>query len=290
MVLNVGPAKLFMTVIGPVISIGTYVSNFILDSITRTAGFSMPDTCAAIHAYTAQNVMPDLMIDANQVADLVCLPTRLSGFFSTAIGIGFKWMVHGIGHAIVSFISGAIFVVIFAWNAWKFALMALSIIMNLFLGVVLLPMTALAESIPQTSYKGIAGNIFNSFTGLFNVGSLKLENQINKFVNSTIYFISLSIVISVCAALLSGIIDSNMDAPTLEDEAGFLSALLAGALAAWMAGKADSIARNIGGSIPDSGTGDQVVKDVTGTAKGAYTSAKSWVKSIYDYKKSAIKP
>ena len=285
-VLDFGPAKLFMFVVGPIISLGTVIADFILNAIAQTAGIAIPDTCGAIHQFAAANAPADMIIDANAAANLMCLPSRLSGFFVTAISAGWQWMIHGIGHSAFTFIMGAIFVVVFAWNAWKFALMALSVIMNLFLGVILLPFTALAETIPQTSYKGIVGNIFNSFIGVFNGGPIKLDAQINKFINAAIYFVSLSIVIAVCAGLLSGVVHTNMaaDVPTLTND-GFIPTLLTGALVAWLANKAGTIASDIGGKIPDGDTGKKFTDDVTGLIKKTYNSAKSWAKTIAEEKK-----
>lgn len=285
-VLEIGPAKLFMFAVGPIITLGTYIADFILNAITQTAGITIPDTCTAIHEYATTTVPANMMIDPTAAADVLCLPTRLSGFFVTAIAAGWKWMIAGIGHSIFTFIIGAVFVVIFAWNTWKFALMALSVIMNLFLAVLLLPFTALAETVPQTSYKGIVGNIFNSFIGLFNVGPVKLDAQINKFINAAIYFVSLSIVIAICAALLSGVVDTNMatSVPTLKDDS-FIPILLSGALAAWLANKADSVARDIGGSIPTNGTGQKFTDDIKAVLKNTYDTAKSWAKAYAESKK-----
>lgn len=285
-VLTIGPAKLFMAVVGPIISIGTLVSDFILNAITQTAGITIPDTCDAIRAYTATTISNDMIMNASATADMLCVPTRLSGFFTTAISAGWHWMIKGIGTSIFTFIVGAVFVVIFAWNTWKFIMMALAVIMNLFLVVMLLPFTALAETIPQTTYKGIIGNIFNSFLGLFNAGQIKLDAQINKFINAAIYFVSFSIVIAVCAALLSGVVDTHTvnNIPTLNDD-GFIPVLLTGSLVAWLANKADSIARNIGGNIPDDGTGKKFTEDIKTLIKDTYGSAKSWAKAYADSKK-----
>ena len=285
-ILEIGPAKLFMIVMGPIISLGTYISDFILNAITSTAGISIPDTCNAIREYTATTIPAGSVIDATATADVLCIPTRLSGFFVTAIAAGWKWMIAGIGHSIFTFVIGAIFVVVFAWNTWKFALMALTVIMNLFLAVLLLPFTVFAETIPQTSYKGIVGNVFNSFVGLFNAGPVKLDAQINKFINAAIYFVSLSIVIAVCAALLSGVIDTNTvtNIPTLKDN-GFIPLLLTGALVAWLANRADKTARDIGGSIPDNDTGKKIADDIKTVIKDTYDTAKSWAKAYGESKK-----
>ena len=285
-VLEIGPAKLFMYIVGPVISIGTYVADFILNAITQTAGISIPDTCGAIHEYAIATTPADMIIDANSAADLLCVPTRLSGFFVTAIAAGWEWMIDGIGHSIFTFTLGAVFVVLFAWNTWKFALMALSVIMNLFLSVLLLPFTALAETVPQTSYKGVIGNIFNSFIKLFNGGPVKLDTQINNFINAAIYFVSLSIVIAICAALLSGVVHADMatDIPTLKND-GFIPTLLTGALVAWLANRADKTAREIGGSIQTDGTGKKFTDDIKAVIKNTYDTAKSWAKAYSESKK-----
>ena len=288
-VLEIGPAQLFMFVVGPIITLGTMLSDFILNAITKTAGIVIPDTCGAIRDYAMATTPQDMIIDATAAADILCVPTRLSGFFVTAIATGFKWMIAGIGHSAFTFIIGAIFVVIFAWNTWKFALMAMSVIMNLFLGVLLLPFTALAETIPQTSYKGVMGNIFNAFLGLFKLGQVKLDTQINRFINAAIYFVSLSIVIAICAALLSGVITPTLsaDVPTLENE-GFIPTLLTGALVAWLAARADSLAKDIGGQIPNSdkdGPGKQFTEDIKKFIKNNYEAGKSWVKAYKESKK-----
>ena len=285
-VLNIGPAKLFMFVVGPIISLGTYISDFILNAITQAAGITIPDTCGAIHEYAAKTIPADMIIDATAAADVLCVPTRLSGFFTTAISAGWQWMIKGVGTSLFTFIIGAVFVVVFAWNTWKFALMALAVIMNLFLAVLLLPFTALAETIPQTSYKGIIGNIFNSFIGLFSTNTVKLDTQINKFINAAIYFVSLSIVIAVCAALLSGVVNVDMatSVPTLKDDS-FIPILLTGALVAWLANRADKTAREIGGTIPDDGTGKKFADDIKAVIKNTYDTAKSWAKAYSESKK-----
>ena len=285
-VLEIGPAKLFMFAMGPIISFGTYIADFILNAITMTAGITVPDTCGAIHEYATNTVPTDMIINANTAADMLCVPTRLSGFFATAIVLGWKWMVAGIGHSIFTFVIGAVMVALFAWNAWKFTLMAMSVIMNLFLTVLLLPFTAFAETIPQTTYKGIAGNIFNSFIILFNGGPVKLDTQINKFINAAIYFVSLSIVIAICAALLSGVIDTNTatQIPSLKDN-GFITLLLTGALVGYLANGADKTAKDIGGSIPDGETGKQFTEDIKAVLKNTMDTAKKLAKAYADSKK-----
>lgn len=286
-ILEIGPAKLFMWAMGPIVSIGTYLADFILNAVASVSGAILPDTCGAIREYAVAHTAPDMLIDANAAADLMCVPTRLSGFFTTAIAVGWKWMIAGIGKSAFSFIMGAVFVVVFVWNTWKFALMALGVIMDLFLGVLMLPFTALAETITPTSYKGLAGNIFNGFIKLFNVGPVKLDAQINRFINAAIYFVSLSIVIAVCAGLLYGIIGTNManQIPTLEND-GFIPALLTGLLVAYLANRADEFAKKIGGGArPDDSFGKQFGEDIKTLANDTYKVAKDWAKAIAESKK-----
>ena len=214
-------------------------------------------------------------MDSTQVANLLCVPTRLSGFFYTAVAAGWEWMLAGIGTSAFTFTAGAVFVVLFIYNIWKFALMALSVVVDLFLGILTLPFTAIAQcfggktskdsafsapidafssgSSGATSYDGIAGKLFNGFLGLFNSKNFSLSAQITRFINASIYFVSLSIVIAVCAALLSGVVDANLatNIPSLENDS-FMTVLIVGALVAYLATKAGDIAKKLGGSINDS--------------------------------------
>ena len=150
--------------------------------------------------------------------------------------------------------------------------------MDLFLSVLMLPFTAIAETIKSTSYKGIAGDIFNGFLGLFKPESL--ENQILRFINAAIYFVSLSIVIAVCVALLSGVMDTNLasEVPTLENS-GFVPTLLTGCLVAYLVNRADKIATDIGGKIDDS-FGKKFGEDVKKLGKNTYGFGKKVVDII----------
>lgn len=255
-----GPAEVFMWIMGPIIGVGSYLSDLILNAVANVAGAQIPDTCAAIRDYAATHTSARMLLDANAAADILCVPTRLSGFFYTAVAAGWQWMIAGIGTSAFTVLVGAIFIVIFIYNIWKFALMALGVIMDLFLAVLLLPFTAIAETIGKTSYKGIAGDIFNGFLGIFKVESL--STQIQRFINAAIYFVSLSIVIALCAALLSGTVSANLAAqvPTLENS-NFVLTLLTGCLVAHLANRASEIAKNLGGSINDS-FGGQFGKDM----------------------------
>ena len=278
-ILNFGPAQVFMWIMEPIISVGTYMSNLILNAIAGAIGTELPDTCAAIRDYAAANTSGNMLIDANAAADILCVPTRLSGFFTTAVVAGWKWMIAGIGTSAFTVLVGATFIVIFLYTGFKFLLMGLGVIMDLFLSVLMLPFTAIAETIKSTSYKGIAGDIFNGFLGLFKPESL--QNQIQRFINAAIYFVSLSIVIAVCAALLSGTVDANLasEIPTLEND-GFIITLLTGCLVAYLANRADKIAtEDIGGKI-DASFGKKFGDDVKRLGKNTYGFGKKVVDII----------
>ena len=278
-ILQFGPTQVFMWIMGPIISVGTYMSNLILNAIAGAIGTELPDTCAAIRDYAAANTSGNMLIDTNAAADILCVPTRLSGFFTTAVVAGWKWMIAGIGTSAFTVLVGATFIVIFLYTGFKFLLMGLGVIMDLFLSVLMLPFTAIAETIKSTSYKGIAGDIFNGFLGLFKPESL--QNQIQRFINAAIYFVSLSIVIAVCAALLSGTVDANLasEIPTLEND-GFIITLLTGCLVAYLANRADKIAtEDIGGKI-DASFGKKFGDDVKRLGKNTYGFGKKVVDII----------
>lgn len=283
-IIHHGPAQTFMIIAGPIITVGTYMSDLILNSITQTAGASLPDTCAAIRAYAATHISPEAIIDANAASDLMCVPTRLSGFFYTAVAAGWKWMLAGIGHSMFTFIIGAAFIVIFLINIWKFALIALGVIADLFLAIFMLPFTAIAETVGKTSYKGIAGTIFNGFLGLFKTESL--STQISRFINAAVYFVSLSIVIALCAAIVSGVVDTDLasQVPSITND-GFFITLLVGCLVWYLADKAAKIAKDLGGSVED-GIGQQFGKDIAKLAKNIREKSKKYWKLYQDSQKS----
>lgn len=284
LILEQGPAQIFMWVMGPIISAGTYLSDFILNSIAYVSGANLPDTCAAVREYAAAHTAPNMIMDARAAADLMCVPTRLSGFFYTAVAAGWKWMIYGIGRSAFTSLVGAVFVVVFVINIWKFALVALGVIADLFLAVFMLPFTAIAETIGKTSYKGIAGDIFNTFMGLFNTQTL--EERIGQFVKAAIYFVSLSIVIGVCAGFLSGAVTADLasSVPSLENQ-GFMVTLLTGLLVAYLANQASKIAKDLGGSVNDK-LGQQFGQDVTTFVKDTYKTGREWWKIIREGGKS----
>lgn len=282
-ILQFGPVQLFMWLMGPIVSIGVFASDLILGAVAESAGTNLPNTCAAIHGYAATHIAAHSIVDAGAAADILCVPTRMSGFCYTAIAAGWKWIVSGIGTSAFSVIGGIVFIVAFIILAWKFAFMALGVIADLFLGVMMLPFTALTQTVGNTSYKGIAGDIFNQFLGIFKAETL--ESQVTRFVQSTLYFVSLSIVVGFCAALLSGVVDTNLSSniPHL-NPGNFIETVLVVALTWWFASRGMEIASKMAGKITTS-AGDQMRGDITALWKKSKGTTKEWWKIIRDSKK-----
>ena len=261
-VLTYGPAKIFMMVISPILDLATYISNFILDSVAQTSGVKFSDTCGAIHKFVDANVATPvandqtatLLVDANSAANIMCLPGRLSVFFYNATGTAFKWFIHGFGHSATQIVMGAICIVIFVKCIFKYAFMTLGVVADLFLTLLMLPFTALAEALPSTSEKSYVGQILSGFLSIFN--TRKLSDIIMVFINAAIYFVSLAIIIAICAGLLDFIVLSEQYETT-----SAMTTILCGCLVLYLAGKADELAQKVGGSI-DNSFGKQLQSDV----------------------------
>lgn len=284
-VLNFGAAQLFMWIMGPIISVATYISDLILNAMASYVGADLPDTCAAIHQYAAAHTATGSIIDAGAAADLMCVPTRLSGFFYTGVAVGFKWMLAGLGFNAFSFLMGTLFIILFIMCIWKFAVIALGVIADLFLGIFMLPFTALTETIGTTSYKGIAGDLFNGFAKL--LAGESLSAQIGRFVKAAIYFVSLSIVVAVCMAMMSGVITIELgsQAPSITNS-GFVVTLMVGMLVWYLADRAESIAKDLGGAI-DASLGNKIKEDAIKLGKAAYKNYKSVRDLIKESKSSS---
>ena len=279
MVLNFGPAKLFTMIITPIVMAGTYVADTILNAITMTVGVELPDTCATIHNYVSTHIAQNATIDGTAAANIMCLPTRLSGFFTTGVALGWQYIKASIGNSAFAFVLGLVMIGLFIVNAWKFTFMAFGVIADIFIAVILLPFTALAETISKTSYKGIPGTIYNSFVGLFKAESL--NTQFGRITSATIYFVVLTVVIAVCGALMRGIIvtDKINGLPSINNT-GFMPMLLTGFLVWYLANRADEIAKDWGGSIKDEfgkklrSNIETLAKNITKTGKQVWDTIK----------------
>ncbi len=271
-VLTFGPAEMFMMLMTPIVLLGTYIADTILNAVSMTIGIQLPDTCAAIHNYVSANISATSVLDANSAANIMCLPTRLAGYFSSGVALGWEYIKQSIGTSAFLFVLGIVFIIMFIVNAWKFTFMAFGVIADLFLAIIMLPFTAVAETVTKTSYKGIPGTVYNAFTGLFKTESLKA--QIGRVVSAAIYFVVLAVVIAVCVALMSGFVsvDTTTSIPTLKDT-GIMPMLLTGFLVWYLASKADEIAKDWGGSIKDE-FGKKLRGDVETLAKGVYNTGK----------------
>ncbi len=296
-ILEQGPAQLFMMIGGPIIATGTAVSDFILNTIGTGAGFVLSDTCSAIHNYMGTTNANTSLISTDQISNLLCMPSRLSGFFYTGINAGWHWMIYGLGNSAFTFLIGLGFIGLCIYNMWKFAIMAFGVIADLFMVLFMLPFTAFAQvfggsdqgtdtenavftafeggSSGKTSYSGIAGQIFNQFLELFK--TVSLSNQINKFIQASIYFVSLSIIIALCAGLLSTVFTPDVvnDVPTLTNDK-FMPTLIVLLLVSYLASKTKELVEKIGGTI-DSSFGESVKNDAKGLWKKAM-DARKWFK------------
>ena len=248
LILDYGIANIFAMVIGPIVSIGSYLSDFILGTIAKMYNVNLTDTCGAIHQYINANNNGDLLIDANAAADIMCLPGTVSTFFYHATSTGFKWMLYGFTHSISAILIGGISVFIFIKCIFKYAFMTLGVVTDLFLKLLMLPFTAIAESMPTTKETNYAGQVFSGLLKIFN--TQKLSEIIAAFVSATVYFVSLAIIIAICAALLSNIISLN-GAQSYSVASG-MTTLLTGYLVLYLAGKADELATKLGGKIDNS--------------------------------------
>jgi hypothetical protein len=179
----------------------------------------------------------------------MCLPGRLSIYFYHATGAAFKWFAWGFGHSATAIAMGAICVVIFIKCILKYAFMTLGVVADLFLTLLMLPFTALAESLPSTSEKSYAGQILSGFLSIFN--TKKLSEVISVFINAAIYFVSLAIIIAICAGLLDYIIPNTTDTSKYALDTAMIT-ILCGCLILHLADKADDLAKRIGGSIDNS--------------------------------------
>lgn len=268
LILDYGPAKIFMDLMSPILAFSTYVSNFILDTVANDYGVNIPDTCTEIHRFVNQNALTHvannetakLMVDPDVAANIMCLPGRLSVYFYNATKTAFKWFTwgFGIGHPTTAIVMGAICVVIFVKCIFKYAFMTLGVVASLFLTLLMLPFTALAEALPSSSEKSYVGQILNGFLSIFS--AKKLSSVISVFVDAAIYFVSLAIIISICAALLDYILPVKNATP-IYGLGPAMTMILCGCLILYLANKADELAKKIGGSI-DNSFGEKLKNDV----------------------------
>ena len=272
-ILEYGPAKIFTLMVGPIISIGTYFSDTVLNATAQKFNVNIPDTCATIHQFVDANSGGKLLIDANTAADIMCLPGRLSTFFYHATSVGFKWLIHGVTHSITEIIIGGVSIYVFIKCIFKYAFMTLGVVTDLFLTLLMLPFTAIAESMPESKESNYIGQVFSGFLKIFN--TKKVSDVVATFINAAIFFVSLSIIIAICAILLSNTDDSAYSLPS------GIAALLKGCFVLYLGTKIEEYAKKLGGKI-DNSFGNKLQSDTKTLIKDAqkFGSAvfKDWVK------------
>ena len=277
--LSYGLPKLFVLFANPIMYVGTLISDIVLSAASSIADIRLPNTCGAIHQYVQTHISSSNIIDATSAANLMCVPTRIVGFLRTVVALGWKWMQYGIGNSIIIFLAGGWLIYCFIRISWTFAFIVFGVIADLFLGIIMLPFTAVAETVGKTSYKGIAGDMFNGFTKLFNAENLK--KQVERVVNAALHFFSMSIIVAVCVALLSLVysLDPTNYTPNMENPSFIITALVT-ALVVWLAKNASAKATEIGGSITTD-VGDELKSNID----------KMWQGTKKQYKdfKSALK-
>lgn len=271
-ILNYGPTKIFAMIVSPILTLGTYLSDFILGAVAETYKVNIPDTCAAIQNYVHTDKSLNLLVDADTAANIMCLPARASVFFYHATATGFQWIKSGLGTSPIMIALGIVSVVIFIKCIFKYAFMTLGIVVSLFLTLLMLPFTALAESMPSSSEKNFAGQFFNGLLKIFN--TQKLSNIIGKFINATIYFVSLSIIIAICATLLTNIVSLGADNQYTTGSA--MTIILSGCLVLYLANQTEKLTKDIGGDIDNS-----FGKQMEGNAKILWADVKKIGNSLF---------
>jgi len=263
-IINNNPGDIFMWLMAPLIAVGTIVANTILNGAANIIGTNLPDTCAAIHQWLAGR--DDLLISSSQAADLICLPTRPLGFLYTAVWAGFTWMFSGLlQFNPLMVIIGLVFVILFIYNIFTFALRAISVIMDLFFILMFLPFTAMREAVGEdTKYEGPGVEVWKAFVGFIKGASFVA--QIERFAKVIIYFILLSIVASLSIAILSTV--------NLFEFGNFFTILVVGCLVAYLLSKAttDKIKQDF---MVDDSFGTELYNQVKGFAIAVAAKAKA---------------
>ena len=220
------------------------------------------------------------IVTTDFAADIICVPARLSGFYYGTIKYGWEVLVSGIGFSTFTFLTGLILVFVFTFAAFKFMFTSFGVIADLFLVVILLPFTAIAETINKTDYEGLAGKIYNGFLGIFNLDSFSLSNQIKKFVDAAIYFIALSIAIAIGGALLANGFQFDPVTHTVRIVDGDrMTMVLIGALVAYIATHVGDIAQLIGGAI-DYTLGTELSQDTKNFYNGTKKRVEELIKNL----------
>ncbi|MDR1071279.1 MAG: hypothetical protein LBL21_01390 [Rickettsiales bacterium] len=266
------PAEIFMWLAAPIITVGNGMADLIFSGAADIVGAKLPDTCAAIHNWMDAN--DSLLIAGPAAADLLCMPVRAAGLFYTNVAMGLGWMAQGLGFSGLTFLMGLVFVLLFIYNIWKFALSALSVIVDLFFVLLFMPFTAIREcfSTKDMKYDGIFAPLFKELVEF--VKGAGLAEQAMKFVYAMIYFIVLAIVSAISVVLMSGA------------KGDFMSILISGCITVYLMGQTDALAEKLGNKIDHDF--EKQVKEVAG---GIGKQVADWGKKAAEIlKKGKAKP
>ncbi|MBO5704886.1 MAG: hypothetical protein J6R99_02620 [Alphaproteobacteria bacterium] len=276
--LSIGPAKMFEFVISPILYIATIASDVILNGAANFINAEIPNTCGAIQNYVKEHIADTNILHASTATNMLCVPTRMSTFAYTAISTGWGWIKYGIGNDGFILVCGLGMVGFFIYMLWQFAFIAFGVIADLFLAIIMLPFTAVNETIGKTSYKGIVGNIFNGFLKLFSSESLSAQFQ--RFIDAALHFVVLSVIITICMALMSMAAETGVlnDIPDIEDMNFWVTLLLAGT-AGYLAKNASKFADDLGGKI-NTEYGDKFKNEIYAGTNAFTKSAKGWWKAF----------
>ena len=279
-VLKFGIARAFTMIMVPIVSAGTFIATTIWESITSAAGYALPNTCEAIRQYATTALPGNVQITADAASGLLCIPTQMSAFFMTIIEIGWKWVIAGVGTSLFTSIIGIYITYLALKSIWKYMFIALGVIADIFLSLLLLPFTAIAETTAKTQYKGVAGDIFNTFLDIFKAE--KLETQITRIVKAALYFVCLAVATGVAVSLLTFVVNpASGEILTSGGLDGAILLILSLMLVCYMAEKSQKLATEWGGKI-ETGFGDQVKKD---TEKLWELTTKHWKQTRDLFKK-----
>ena len=251
LVLSIDSNEFFSNLIKPILYLGTYISDFILKNVANAQGMQFTDTCQAIHTFVNESLAAAdhklLVGDADTAAAIMCVPGRMSTFFYHALGVSWEWIKAGfrLGTPITSTIVGIVAAVMFIKCIFKYAFMTLGIVADLFFTIFMLPFTALAESMPSINEKNYAGQIFSGLLKVFN--TKKFSDVLATFINVAVYFVSLSIVISICSILLELVKQINSGEEFTNGNA--MTVLLIGCLVLHIADKTEELASQLGGKV-----------------------------------------
>ena len=112
--------------------------------------------------------------------------------------------------------------------------------------LLLLPFTAIAETTAKTQYKGVAGDIFNTFLDIFKAE--KLETQITRIVKAALYFVCLAVATGVAVSLLTFVVNpASGEILTSGGLDGAILLILSLMLVCYMAEKSQKLATDWGG-------------------------------------------